>query len=424
MKTRRRLMLPVGLVAALITFASQAGMTAAVARIDMPREGETVRNRSHPEYDALGMTVGSMRLNTSIGVMGRYTDNQFYRQNNRQSDITLMLRPDINLRSNWSRHSFELRANGDFEFNEKYTTEDADNMSVSARGRIDISKDTNLTLGSSWRDWQEDRGAPDDQDGFKPTQYDETLANAVVRHRFGRFTLAVGGSYSRRNYKDNVRFDGALIENDDRDRDIFRLDGRLRYKVQDGLELFVQATRNWRRFDEPLNDGFQRNSQGIDVSGGIDLQLSNTVFGYFYVGYVDQNYLDPRFAEVNAVLFGGDIDWNVTPLTTINLRADRDLMDTVTFGSPGYLSDRVRLTIDHELRRNIIVTLEGMIGQNDFRQSPRDETVYNFGVRVEWQWNRHLALNVGYQHFGKDTSFAGVNEYKINQVTLGVTARY
>jgi hypothetical protein len=294
----------VGLVAALITFASQAVMTAAVARIDMPREGETVRNRSHPEYDALGMTVGSMRLNTSIGVMGRYTDNQFYRQNNRQSDITLMLRPDINLRSKWSRHSFELRANG----------------------------------------------------GFKPTQYDETLANAVVRHRFGRFTLAVGGSYSRRNYKDNVRFDGALIENDDRDRDIFRLDGRLRYKVQDGLELFVQATRNWRRFDEPLNDGFQRNSQGIDVSGGIDLQLSNTVFGYFYVGYVDQNYLDPRFAEVNAVLFGGDIDWNVTPLTTINLRADRDLMDTVTFGSPGYLSDRVRLTVDHELRRNIIAS--------------------------------------------------------------------
>ena len=81
----------------------------AVVRPRLDR-GETVTNRSRPELDPLGMRAGSFLIYPRLGLQETYNDNIFAVESDEQDDFITLVRPQLDVRSDWTNHAVDLRA--------------------------------------------------------------------------------------------------------------------------------------------------------------------------------------------------------------------------------------------------------------------------------------------------------------------------
>ena len=63
----------------------------------------------------------------------------------------------------------------------------------------------------------------------------------------------------------------------------------------------------------------------------------------------------------DGAAYAANVEWYATPLTTVSFSARRDVEETGAAGAATYLSSDLGLRVDHELRRNII--LSGGVGR-------------------------------------------------------------
>ena len=133
----------------------------ASAQISGKTTGETVRTRPDPELDPLGVRVGSMRMYPRIGIYGLYNDNIFAGENTRIDDIALILRPVIEMESEWTRHELLIFAGADFAWHNDFPSEDYEEYTLQAQATIDITRASNFIVLGSWQAVTEARGDPD-----------------------------------------------------------------------------------------------------------------------------------------------------------------------------------------------------------------------------------------------------------------------
>jgi hypothetical protein len=109
-------------------------------RIDVPR-GATVRDRPRPDYDPIGVPLGGFVAFPSITVSSEYNDNIFATDDNTEDDIITRLRPNVDLRSNWSRHLLGLTLGADLGFYADNTDENFQDFNVVGNGRYEAGMD-------------------------------------------------------------------------------------------------------------------------------------------------------------------------------------------------------------------------------------------------------------------------------------------
>ena len=413
---------------AAFTVATLVGISApeAQAQIQAKKAGETVRTRPNSDLDPLGVRSGSILIFPTLAVEGRYQDNLFSEDIDVSDDLVLIVRPNLEMRSMWSRHELLLFAEGEFGFHDKFSTEDFERYVFQGQGTVDISRDTNFIVYGAFRREYEMRSDPDALSNARsPIEYDQIDGAFQLNHRFNRTTVMVGANVRRLEYDDVFSVAGNLLNQQDRNRTQYGLESRVDYEFQKNVGVFVEFNYNWRDYDDLLDDrGFNRSSEGYDVHLGVDLRFTSVIFGHVYAGYSRQNYDDPRFNIVDGVTMGVDLDWNVTPLTTVHLGVSRRLRDTVEDMSPGFYNDRINLRVDHELQRTLIVSAMGSLGRYKYQQINRNDKVWSIGAQVEWKINRNLRMNLRYMHWVRETDYAGVRDYVRNSVTLGIEAAY
>ena len=130
---------------------------------------------------------------------------------------------------------------------------------------------------------------------------------------------------------------------------------------------------------------------------GIALDRSGIVYGDFFAGYRTQEFDDARFEDVDGPTFGTDLTWNVTALTTLTALAERVLEDTTIVGVSGIESTRFRLGSDHELRRNLILSLAIETEEEDFQGVDETDDIRGVSFTMRYLMNRRLHLFGGYR---------------------------
>jgi hypothetical protein len=63
-----------------------------------------------------------------------------------------------------------------------------------------------------------------------------------------------------------------------------------------GYQAFVQGSYDVTNYDDPRDDnGFERDSKGYQVVGGLSLDLTDLIIGEFFAGYFSEDFDDPEF---------------------------------------------------------------------------------------------------------------------------------
>jgi len=139
------------------------------------------------------------------------------------------------------------------------------------------------------------------------------------------------------------------------------------------------------------------------------------------LGYLDQNYRDPMFSDVNGLLVRGELAYFVSPLVTLTAKLDRSVIDSGLAGSAGYLRTGYSLRADHELLRNLILQAE--LGGEHRRYNGIDRVDDGLSGRFSANYliSPRWAFRAEFSHRQQDSSgIVAGREYEGNQATLGL----
>ncbi|MGB4100569.1 MAG: outer membrane beta-barrel protein [Alphaproteobacteria bacterium] len=380
--------------------------------------GQSIAQRPRPDYDPIPYDVGSFQLFPSVEVGPVFDSNIYAQKTGEKSDYVWTVRPGISAFSNWNRHALQFGAQGDFGFGTFRPAENYYDGILNMRGRLDLANRTNFEFGGDYQRLTEARGSPDNNIQAEPADFNYSHAFVALKRKQGRFDIRTQYDVSRFDY-DHVKTATSEINLNFRNRLQQAVTAELGYEVMRFWRPFVRGQYDWRDFD--VNS--QHNSQGYTVLGGSGFEMGGgTVTGEVYAGLMSHDYRnwtsDGVGNTTSSFKFGGKGLWNITGMTSLVLEADRTLEDTTTTGYRSFIATGGSATLQHELRRNILLEAKGGMTRYDFNGAPeRQDDQYNAGAGMRYFFNRHFYSDIQYD-FTNRISTVGANNYDRHVVQL------
>jgi len=384
----------------------------------------SVMERQRPEVDAQGVRLGSFSLFPKIGLGVMSNSNIFATDVIEVDDLITMIKPEVILKSGWSRNRLELGFDLIAARYSDVSTEDYDDWRVWGDGTIDIGRGE-LAGFLRHADVHEPRTSPDNRRGIEPTLYTSDELRIGYGQPFGQFSAGIEFKHRRLEFDDTITLTGS-IDNTDRDRDRNDLRIRIGHETSPALRPFVQFVATDVHYDRRFDRfGFERSSRGYDLVGGTDIDLTGRMSGEAFLGYISRDYEDPRFSTIDGPIFGGKITWNLTGLTTVIFSADRLINGTTIVDAAGIFDTGFGIEVDHELLRNLILSLDIAFNNEDFQGIDRDDDLFSGGIEGIYMMSRYIDFRVGYLYQTRDTSPAdsGGFEYRIHRFFVGVEGK-
>jgi hypothetical protein len=401
-------------ILALISLAATITVIAPSAAAQELEGGETVANRARPGFDAAGIPVGGLTLLPTLGGQLRYFDNVFADDEVKIDDTAFILSPELTLNSRSDRHRAQVGGNADLARYADRETENYDDARLWALARMEagpgeIEGELRLSRLHQERVTPDDLGCAEFAGEIVCTGLTEFTNNrAGIAYSWQPNRLLIRGDlrYTTFDFDDTQLPLGAgSISNDDRDRTRADLGLRLGYAVSPDYAVYFETRFDSIDFDQREDrDGFQRSSEGTEARLGMLLDFTGSTFGEFYVGYLEREFADPRFGLASGPTFGADLSWNVTGLTTLGIKGERTIDNTIVFGASGIFRSRIAVSADHELLRNLVLNAELGIGNDEFEGLDRDDDVSEFRLGGTYLMNRYMRVLFGYRFRSRDTS--------------------
>ena len=372
-----------------------------------PRRGETIEERASRRFEPEGARSGSFLVFPSIGITGRWDDNIFATNTNEVDDFVTLVNPALRLQSDWNNHALSFSADAEFGRFSKRGREDYQDYTVGFDTRIDVRRSTNVTAGAAFGAQHEERSSPDDVGGLEPTEIEVTSAQIGAFHSFNRVSFGLNGSARQLDFDDARTAAGAIINNDDRDRTEYGASMRIGLEINPTSEAQVVASFNQTDYGAALDDlGFNRESDGYAIQGGLVIDITGTVFVDFLVGVFAQSFDDTRLADVDGSTFQLGVDWDITPLTTVTVAVSRSVEETTLTGTSGVLRTSAALGIDHELLRNLILSADVSNVNEDFRGIARDDRTFDFRAGARYLIHPRFVAEFGVNMTTRDSDVA------------------
>lgn len=376
--------------------------------------GQNVETRRRPDYDPIPVRVGSFLLTPSLDLGVGYDTNVFESEDDEESSVFYSIRPEVNFRSEWSRHELDVELSSVTSIFGSQSSENRTDARGRLRGTFDITRDTNVRAFAGYQRRNERRGDPDSQGSLleEPIQYDKIEAGARVNHRFNRLSVGVAGVYEDFDFEDSridrraaldapqspngaITFGGGepvLCSNplvigdrecshEDRNRSVVTGIVELGWDFSPGYLAFVRGRYNTRDFD--LNA--DRNADtDIDGDGKIDLVGNEDTNGN---GILDVG--EDRNGDGN--LDFGREDVNNDGVASGGFNRDSDGFDVVA---------GMRLALTNLLFGEVFA---GYTQQSYDDRRLGDVTGIAFGAAVEWYPSELLTVSLDAERRVDDT---------------------
>lgn len=238
----------------------------------------------------------------------------------------------------------------------------------------------------------------------------------VAKYDYDNYT--VGGTLNDQSYRNRVALQGSLTT---------------RYEIapQKDALLVLRGTRLIYA-TAGSNGAPKRDSTGGAVLTGLDFPAPGSNFRFRILAGLQLRQYDSRaYATQSPFIVEASVIWTPTRLTTVTLSARRDIEDAADDSIAGYTFNSVRLSVDHALRRNVLLNAFGEVQKAEFPSSTLNlpakqlieagtaQTIYNTGVGATWLLNSNVRAIASFelsQHSG-----GGVTSYlsNVTMLTLG-----
>ncbi len=370
-----------------------------------PVRGQSVSDRPRPDFDATPIMLGAYQLFPAMNFTSYYDSNIFAQTANETSDYVWKANPAVSLLSNWGRNAISVTGFGDFDVYTDHDEQSYKSGGVQAEGRWDIAHQTWLAGAGSYQRVVELRGSPSTPGSSEgPSEYDLFTAEADAYRGLGILKAKLGYGFSYYDYDPLNLIGGGTLSQNSRDRFQNKVSAEATYDLTENFKPFIRGGYNWRDYTADN----QHSSNGQNIAVGTRMDLGGIITAEAYAGYLRQDYFN--FGNVvDAIDFGGNLLWNVTGLTSIELKVSRSVEETEAGNASSYVATGGEVTVTHELRRNILVDAHVGYTDLDFQNIIRHDKYYLAGVGSRYFINRNLYADFTYDYQRRGSNTTGEN---------------
>jgi hypothetical protein len=386
-----------------------------------------VADRPRPEFDAQGLRLGAIILRPELSLEAGQDSNVFFQDTNEQDDTILIVRPRLAAVTDWSRHDLRAEVALDDVRYQDNKSEDHTDIRVSGEGRLDIRRGAFLTVGGRQERLTERRGSPDSPlAAAKPIRFEVRAAYAAGVYELNRTRLSLRVDREDLNYKDAPLVGGGVADQDQRDHTVTTATARAEYALSPDTAIVAQVAQNLREYEQqPPAAAFDRDSEGFSYQVGFNTDLTNLVRGELIVGYLYQDYDDPALPTARGLALDVNLDYFATPLTTVSLRASRRVDETLTAAASAFVATEAELRVDHELRRNILLTAGVGTLDRDFEGAARQDEVLLADAGARFLLNRRIELGARWRYERQQSDGPVADpDYDVNRFTVSAALKF
>lgn len=379
--------------------------------------GVTVMTRPRPDYDPAGVRLGAFRLDGAVEAGMGFDDNlQPQQSQKKQADGFFTERLNASANSQWTRHGIGFSVTQDTRQYLKYNPLNWNDYSVGINGRYDIGRASSLNASYNHIRSHLDVDDFDVQDsgGSRPIPYSSDVVQLGGTATFNRLAFATSVNYTTIRYDDETN-NGVQSTNSEDDYDSVLGELRTTYSLVEGRRLVGLVRLQDISYQQAGRDG--SDSFTWEAQGGFDYDFDGVWAARLTVGYRQRDYQEPGRKSLTGPAFEGQLMWMPSQVTTATFAVSRTIEESIRENNVSYTRTLGRLTVDHEVLRNVIVTGELRAEHRDY---PDRGTVID-GIALlgaQYLLNRHMAITADYQHTERLDSPEGYREYGINEVQV------
>jgi len=396
-------------------------VTAAPVRAQSVEPPPSPKDRPRPDYDPVGGRLGSFFLYPKLDVDLELNDNIFASRTDRAADLIVRARPAINVRTIGQRTRLSAEAYLSQSIFVSHGSENALEGGGRAEGTVDVTRNSGLRATVSF-----DALAQERFNIASPTA-------AAERGRYRRLTGLVSYSHdldplrlrselrvNRLDFSDVRSRAGTVLDQDFRDAFYVGAFVSADYRVSPGIAALARVTVDRLNLRNPsVSTGFDRDSTGLKLEGGVSLELSRLLFGEARLGYLRRNNDDPRFGTVTGLSFGAGLTWAATPLTTVRLFADRSVEEGGLEITAGNLRSSVQVSVEHELLRSLVLEGTGRYAKINPVGLAGSAAEYELEASGTYYVSRRLRLFASLRHFRRQST-GFFSEFTQNRAVAGL----
>lgn len=371
-----------------------------------------------------GVSAGGFVLFPTLEAEIVRNDNIFAAEQDAQDDTVYTLTPQLDVRSNWNRHALGLNVRGVSRTFADVSSQDTFETFLAANGRLDVRRSAWVFGELGHVDAVEPLTEAPSVGLVEPTAFSETRAALGARIGFNRLAITGEIGVDSFDYDDNQLASGAIIDQDDRDRTKTEAKLRADYEARPGTRWFVSVAADARDYDAASGaTAVDRDADGYEVLGGVNLDLSNLLRGEAGIGYFSQDVSEPGADDADGFSARIGLQWLATPILTLSTTASRGVTDAGVSGSTSAVETDLGVRADWEARRNL--ALDASLGRvsEEFRGVDREDQRTVAGVGALYRLNRIVGVTARYTRVSRNSDGLDAGaDYDQNTFSLGLRA--
>ena len=296
--------------------------------------------------------------------------------------------------------------------------QDRTDWTASLGGGLDVGRDR-LTLAAAHFARHDDRTDLDALPSDRPVAFRVDDVRASYAWTSGRWTLTPSAEASSWRY-DATTVLGIPVSQSYRNRT--QLQGGLTamYELAPLRNLVLVERSIGQRYATPAAGQPVLDSTGTQLLAGLDYDADAVWRLRLLAGAEHRSFTS--FRPQTAMIAEGELAWQPTGMTTVALTLNRSIEDAAQEGVAGFTSTSARLTLDQELRRDVLLHLGAGLQHADFLQTGTRQDAWMFDAGATWLASRHVRISATYdltaQQGGQAAAQPLSGSYTRNQAML------
>ncbi len=359
--------------------------------------------------------VGAFMVYPLLELKGSYNDNVYANDKRKTDDFINSVSPQLVVQKEYGRHFFELRGLAELQRGVSEHSEDIENYDTSLRANLEAWHDLVIPLKAEYKIDHADRHTlRTSQISKTPLRSRSAQGMAGIIYSPNRLKLSLIGQASTLRLDDGTDLiTGAAITRDDADRNVYEVALKGSYAVLPNWKPYVQAAYHREdflrgRFTGANYNGVSQDNTVWRTQGGLNFDYKGLLLGHIGAG-VDFRHYDAASLD-NTTDFAADADFTANFSRRTQLLGEFSQAfvtdnDVVT----GLVSTRSKISLKHEMRPDMFITLHGGYGLDDFEASTREDDLYSGGLALQYISSPKLRLALEYDYEERDSNAADVD---------------
>lgn len=360
----------------------------------------TVLSRLRPDYQSPGVRLGSVMVRPSLVESGGYESNVLGSARARGSAL-VETTARVEANSDVSR----LDVNGAIDVDDvRYLDlgrQSYTNWSARLNGSYEVGRDLASVRFEHLDLTQTARDLDVPQVLERPLAWRTDSLQASYRANFNRLSVTPSLQVARYAYDSGIA-GGAVYPQDYRNRVLVTPVLSFGYEFAPRRSLVVVVRNTSAYYARGTGVLPRRNYNDTTLLAGLDYDLTGRLRLRALLGYETRFFQASAYRSIQAPVAELSLIWTPTGLTSVTASVARQIQDASADTTAGVTQTSARLRLDHEYRRNVLLSANAGMADNAYRGG--DQVLYTAGAGVTYLANRTLGVSGTYDFLVRQKS--------------------